>query len=77
MKDWRIIRNVDVALEETADGHLDHGLEAGLFIPVDLVDTDIVLAVTGSSKLCRHFVVIIRESDFSIFQYRRFLSVNN
>lgn len=52
-----ILRNVNVALEETADGHLDHGLEAGLFIAVHLVDTDVVLAVTGSSKLCRHFVV--------------------
>lgn len=55
------VRNVNVALQKAADGHLNHGLEAGLFIAVDLVDTDIVLAVAGSSKLRRHFVVGFRE----------------
>jgi hypothetical protein len=69
------LRDVDVALEKTADGHLDHCLEAGLFIAVDLVDADIVLAVTGSSKLRRHFMIVFREINPGICGYRRFLAV--
>lgn len=49
------LRGLDVTLQQHADGHLDHGLDTGLGVLVDLVDADIVLAVAGSSNV-RHGV---------------------
>ena len=41
-------RYINVALQQHADGHLNHGLDAGLLIAVHFVYTDIVFAVAGS-----------------------------
>lgn len=48
------IRGIDVTLQKDADGHLHDRLDAGLFIAVDLVYSDIVLAVAGRSDWGRH-----------------------
>ena len=52
------VGSLDLALEKAADGHLGDGLLAGLLILVDLVDTDIVLAVASSRK-ASHSVVVV------------------
>ena len=50
----RDIRGVDVTLQKDADGHLNDRLDAGLLVAVDLVYSDIVLAVAGRSDWGRH-----------------------
>lgn len=49
------LRGLNLALEQTADGHLSDGLDTSLGVFLDLVDADIVLAVAGRSKR-RHYV---------------------
>lgn len=46
------VGDVDVALEEAADGHLGDGVDAGGGVPVRLEDADIVFAVAGGGDVC-------------------------
>lgn len=39
------LRRLYLSLEQYADGHLNHGLNAGLLIPLDLVNADVILAI--------------------------------
>ena len=48
-------RSLNLSLQQHTDGHLHHRLHTGLLVPVDLVDTDIVLSVASSSDRGRHF----------------------
>ena len=43
-----IIRYVDGAFEEDADGHFRDGLHAGLLVAFDFVDANVVFTITGS-----------------------------
>jgi hypothetical protein len=47
------LRGVDVAFEQDADGLLDNGVNTSLGVLIDLVQTNVVLAVAGVAKL-RH-----------------------
>jgi hypothetical protein len=49
----RHLRSLNVALEEGADGLLDDGVYARLFVLVNLVQANVVLAVLGVAEL-RH-----------------------
>jgi len=56
---WTIVGfgvgDVDLALEENADGHLSDCMRLGRFILIDLVDSDVVFAISGCYEL-RHVV---------------------
>lgn len=56
------LRGLDVAFEEDTDGGLGHGLNTGLFIAVDFVETDVVLR----RRACEHMFgeVVIQEVPF-------------
>ena len=47
------LRGLNVALEQDADGLLDNSVNASLGVLVDLVQTNVILAVAGVAKL-RH-----------------------
>lgn len=46
------VGNVDVALEEAADGHFGDGMDARGGVAVRLEDADVVLAVAGCGDVC-------------------------
>lgn len=52
-------RCLDIALQQTCDCHLRDGLGAGGLIPLDLVDADIVLAVSCGCE-SRHCLVVLK-----------------
>lgn len=52
-----LLRGLDISLEQAGYCHFRDGLDAGRLVPLDLVDPDIVLAVTSGCK-SSHCVVV-------------------
>lgn len=55
-----IVRYVDGAFEENADGHFGDGLDAGFLVALDFVHADIVLAIAGCCYRCHCCLIISR-----------------
>ena len=52
------LRGLDVTLQKNADGHFYHGLYSCLLVPVNVVQPDVVLAITSVADLS-HIDIIV------------------
>ena len=56
---WGGLRGLNVTFEQHADGHFNDGLGAGFLVTVDLVETDVVLAIAGVAEFCHCIRVLV------------------